>query len=273
MQVKEISPKSILTPSKLPNSDYVINPYVGCSHACVYCYACFMQRFSEHQEAWGDFVDVKINAEALIAKDLKVLTKLPNQTVTMGSVTDVYQPLERKYKLTRGILEKLASLDIELCIITKSSLILRDLDLLQQQKNLTVAISLSTLDDKINRLLEPGASPVADRIDTLKQLNAAKINTVLFVAPILPQLTPWSDLVETTTEFVSEYWFENLNLYPAIKQKVKTVLDQVDSRLWWDEYLAKYYGKNGAAFWQEMKREIVEYCQVRGVVGKVFFHS
>jgi len=273
MHIKEITPKSIITPSKLPNVNLVINPYVGCQHACVYCYACFMQRFGERQEAWGDFVDVKINADDLMDKNIKTLIKHPHQTVAIGSVTDAYQPLEAKYELTRKILKKLAPLDINLCIITKSSLITRDIDLLQQQRNCTVAISLSTLDDKINKLLEPHASSIASRFETLRKLYEAKINTVLFMSPILPKLTPWNDLVDMTQEFVHEYWFENLNLYPAIKQKIKTVLDKIDKRLWWDEYLKKYYGKNSDDYWYELKVQIIEYCKNRGIAYKVFFHS
>ncbi len=272
MQIKEIQAKSIITPSKLPGCDFVINPYTGCSHACVYCYACFMQRFTEHQEAWGEFVDVKVNAVDLVAQGIKKLSKNAKTTLIMGSVTDPYQAVETKYQLTRKILEKLIPLDNPISITTKSSLITRDIDLLKQQKNCTVAISLSTLDDRINKLLEPRASSVQSRIDTLKALHDANIRTVLFVSPILPKLTPLIGLITATTPFVDEYWFENLNLYPTIQQKLKAVLDQVDKQLWQDTYVKKYYSKEGPHFWHKIKTKIVQYCTAKNIAHQIFFH-
>ena len=103
MKIKEIHSKSILSPSKI--YDYVVNPYVGCQHACSYCYARFMKRFTGHKEPWGDFVDVKINAPDLLSKEIK---KKRMGTVWVSGVCDPYQPLEAKYKLTRRCLEILA---------------------------------------------------------------------------------------------------------------------------------------------------------------------
>lgn len=103
MKVKEIEVKSVITKSNLPGIDYVINPYVGCQHACVYCYADFMKKFTGHVgEKWGEFVDVKINSVETIKKP-----KLENKNILISSVTDPYQPVEVKYKITREILKKL----------------------------------------------------------------------------------------------------------------------------------------------------------------------
>ena len=104
MEIKEIKVKSIIVKSGLPGADFVINPYVGCVHACRYCYARFMKRFTGHLEPWGDFVDVKINGPDLIPSRLD---KYKDKSVIIGSVTDAYQPIENRYKLTRKILEKL----------------------------------------------------------------------------------------------------------------------------------------------------------------------
>ena len=110
---REIEVADYVSPSKL--SDYVINPYVGCPHACRYYYASFMCRLTNHNELWGDFLDVKRCSKPLGKK------RLTGKSVFMSSVTDCYNPLEAKYKVTRRILEELAPIECELSITTKSN--------------------------------------------------------------------------------------------------------------------------------------------------------
>ena len=106
--VREIQAKSILNPSKI--HDYCVNPYTGCEVGCVYCYAAlFMRRYSGHSEPWGEFVDVKINAPALLAKQIM---KAKRGTIWFASVCDPYQPLEERYALTRRLLEILVGRDL-----------------------------------------------------------------------------------------------------------------------------------------------------------------
>ena len=105
MVIKEIQIKEYLTKSNLPASDYVINPYVGCPHGCKYCYASFMKRFTGHTEDWGTFVDIKKSEKKI------TLNKISKKTVFLSSVTDCYNPLEEKYRLTRNILEQLVDSD------------------------------------------------------------------------------------------------------------------------------------------------------------------
>ena len=191
MKIREIKAKSIITKTGL-DADFVINPYIGCAHACIYCYARFMKKFTGHKESWGSFVDVKINAPDLI---LGNTDKYKSKSIIMGSVTDSYNPVERKYKITRKILEKLAPFQPNLEIITKSDLILRDIDLLKKFKNIGVAVSLSFLDEKIRKQLEPLASPAENRINILKQLHKAGIKTVVFISPIFPEITDWQKVI------------------------------------------------------------------------------
>ena len=141
MIVNEVTVNDYLTKSNLPASDYVINPYVGCPHGCKYCYASFMKRFTGHKEDWGTFIDIKKCNKKINIK------KLENKTVFLSSVTDCYNKFEEKYKLTRKILRQLVNANCYLNISTKSKLILRDLDLLKQMKNLTVSMSINTLDE------------------------------------------------------------------------------------------------------------------------------
>ena len=119
LKVKEIHSKSILSRSQV--YDYVVNPYVGCQHGCSYCYATFMRRFTGHKESWGDFVDIKINAPELLKKEI---TKKKQGTVWVSGVTDPYQPLEKRYELTRQCLEILVKHDWPVIVQTRSPLVL-----------------------------------------------------------------------------------------------------------------------------------------------------
>lgn len=181
MKTKEITAKSVLSKSQV--YDYALNPYVGCAHNCVYCYAKFMKRFTGHTEPWGDFVDVKINAPELLAKEIK---KKKVGRVWISGVCDAYQPLERKYMITKQCLSILAENNWPFTIQTKSPLVLRDIEILKSAGDAEVGFTITTADDKIRRIFEPGAPPVQKRIEALAELHAAGIKTFAMIAPILP---------------------------------------------------------------------------------------
>jgi DNA repair photolyase len=181
MKIQEISVKSVLSKSQV--YDYAVNPYRGCSHACRYCYAAFMKRFTGHREPWGEFVDVKVNAPEVLAKEI---TRKPIGRVWVSGVCDPYQPAEKKYLLTRKCLAILLGSDWPVTIQTKSSLVLRDIDILKTSAKVEVGFSIPTAEEKIRRIFEPGASPIKKRIDALKSLHANRIKTFAMIAPLLP---------------------------------------------------------------------------------------
>ncbi len=263
MIVKEINIHDYLTISKLPASDYVINPYVGCPHGCKYCYACFMKRFTGHSEEWGAFVDVKKCNKKI---DIK---KIENKTVFLSSVTDCYNPLEEKYKITRGILEQLVNINCKLSISTKSKLILRDLDLLKQMKSLVVSISINTLDEQFKNDMD-NASSIKERLETLKILHDNGIKTVVFMSPIFPYITDFKAIIEETKDYIDEYWFENLNLRGDYK---KTILNYIKTK--YSRYYDKFtdiYIKNNKSYWQALSKEIDEYCNKNKIKYTNFFY-
>jgi len=181
MHVKEIRSKTILSASKV--YDYVINPYLGCQHACTYCYARFMKRFSGHKEPWGQFVDVKINAAELLSSEI---TRKRRAKVWVSGVCDPYQPLGRKYALTRQCLEILAQNDWPVVVQTRSSLVLRDMDILKRARNFEVGLSITTADDDVRQLFEPNVPPITERLRALDELHRSGIKTYAMVAPLLP---------------------------------------------------------------------------------------
>lgn len=261
--VKEVSVKNYLTKSKLPDSDYVINPYVGCLHACRYCYASFMSRFTNHTEKWGSFLDVKKATETID------VSKLINKKVFLSSVTDCYNPLEAKYRITRSILEELVGVDTILSISTKSSLITRDIDLLKQMKNVRVAISINTLDEEFKNDLDK-ASPIKERLKTLKVLHDAGIYTVLFMSPIFPYITDYQSIIAATKDCVSEYWFENLNLRGLYKSDILNYIKGKYPK-YYPEYL-KIYEEHNNEYWEQLANEIDYYCSNNKIKFKNYFY-
>ena len=181
MNIREIKAKNILSKSQI--YDYALNPYVGCTHACVYCYAKFMKRFTGHKEPWGKFVDVKINAPELLEREVK---KKKVGRVWIRGVCDPYQPLERKYLITRRCLEILVDADWPFTIQTKSPLVLRDLEIIKRASDAEVGFTITTADERIRKIFEPGAPPSAKRIEALEKIHSEGIRTFAMIAPILP---------------------------------------------------------------------------------------
>ncbi len=181
--IKEIKVKSILTKSGIPGADYCINPYIGCSHGCKYCYASFMKRYTNHTEPWGSFVDIKINAPHVLKKQIRRVRK---GTIIVSSVTDPYQPLESRYNITRQCLEELLLYQRSIDILTKSPLVLRDIDLIKKFRDIEVGITITTNDEGIRKNFEPKAPSIEERIDTLKKLHNSGIRTYAFIGPLLP---------------------------------------------------------------------------------------
>ena len=263
MEIKEIVVNDYLTKSNLPSSDYVINPYVGCSHGCRYCYASFMRRFTGHKENWGDFIDIKKCNKKINLK------KISEKKVFLSSVTDCYNELEKKYLITRKILKELVDSDCYLSISTKSSLILRDIDLLKQMKNLTVSISINTLNEKFKNDMD-NASTIKERLNTLKELHKNGIYTVLFMSPIFPYITEWEKIIEESKEYVDEYWFENLNLRGSYK---KDILDYIKDN--YKEIYPKYieiYDQKNNNYWETLADEINSYCEANNIKYVNYFY-
>ncbi len=197
MIIKEVQSKSILSKSQV--YPYVVNPYTGCQHACTYCYARFMKRFTHHLEPWGEFVDVKVNAPELLVK--QIAHKKPER-VWVSGVCDPYQPLEAKYRLTRQCLEILAQNGWPVTVQTRSQLVLRDIDILKQGKDFDVGLSVTTADDAIRKLFEPHAPVIKERIRALGELHQAGVHTYVMIAPMLPGAEDLAELLAGKVDYV-----------------------------------------------------------------------
>ncbi len=198
MVIKEVSAKTILSKSGIPGFDFCLNPYTGCTHACLYCYAVFMKKFTGHTEEWGRFVDVKVNANKVLKRQVK--KKGP---VIISSVTDPYQPIEAKYKITRECLTTLLEYQFPVNILTKSPLLLRDMELFKNFNDIKVGVTITTDNDRIRKMFEPNAPPIEARLKALKTLKENGINTFVFIGPLLPmnpdglskEIAPYADKI------------------------------------------------------------------------------
>lgn len=215
--IGEVTTKNIMTKSSLPVGGYSVNPYVGCTHACKYCYASFMKRFTGHTEAWGTFLDVKHWPE------IKNPRKYAGQRVVIGSVTDGYNPQEERFRNTRKLLEQLRGSGAEILICTKSDLVLRDLDLLRELGRVTVSWSINTLDEAFRKDMDSAVS-IERRIAAMKQVYDAGIRTVCFVAPVFPGITDFEAIFRRVKDQCDLFWLENLNLRGGFK---RTILDYI----------------------------------------------
>ena len=188
---REILAKSVLSKSGI--TDYSVNCYVGCTHGCIYCYARFMKRFSGHEEPWGKFLDVKINAPELLAREVK---RKPPGNVFVSSVCDAYQPIEMRYKLTRECVKILIDAGFHAGILTKSKLVVRDFDILQGHPNCDVACTLTTMDEQLRFRIEPGASPTRERIAVLEEACNRGIAASAFLGPFMPGLSDTDEALD-----------------------------------------------------------------------------
>lgn len=185
--IQYIKSASILTEAKgfMEAYDYTLNPYSGCSFGCNYCYAAFFARSSDERENWGNWVKVKENALQLLIKWRK--KPLINKTIYISSVTDPYQPIEKKLELTRSILKELLNHHKpRLVIQTRSPYVTRDIDILKQFEVAQVNMTITTDSENVRKAFEPLCPSNKSRLKAIKEVTEAGIQTCITMTPLLP---------------------------------------------------------------------------------------
>ena len=237
-----IACKSLLTRSGIPSVDYAANPYFGCEHGCLYCYATFMLKFREAPGPWGTFVGVKENAAEVLAREVRRRTP---GSILFGSVCDVYQPVEATRGLTRACLSALAGArGFETGILTKSDLVVRDVDVLSRLESPRVGFTVTTLDDGLAGLLEPGAARPWSRLEAMRELSRAGVPVWGFVAPVVPGFSDDEDSLRALLRAMRDAgadhaMVDTLNPYarvrrmlrPAVARRFPERLDALDAYL------------------------------------------
>ena len=256
VKIAQIATKSVMTKSNTPLGGYSVNPYVGCPHACKYCYASFMKRFTGHTEDWGTFMDVK---------DWPVITnpkKYAGQKVIIGTVTDGYNPLEERYRKTRQLLTELKDSGADILICTKSDLVLRDMDLLMEinRKNrLTVSWSVNTLDEEFKNDMDAAVS-IERRLAAMKQVYDAGIRTVCFISPVFPGLTDIEAIFHRAKDQCDLIWLENLNLRGGFKADIMKYIAEKHPELF--PLYEMIYNKKDRSYFRMLEQKAEEMARV-----------
>lgn len=212
--------------------DWCVNPYVGCTHACAYCYASFIEKFTTRTEPWGTWVVAKSNITDVLARELR---RPKSGKVMLSSVTDAYQPAEKTACLTRECLKLLADSGMNVSILTKSDLVVRDIDVLTSfggllgDTTIKIGFSFSTMSDEIAGIIEPGATPPSRRLAAMKSLSDAGIATWAFIAPALPGISDTKDAIAEIGSAVRRHGarevdVDPMNFYPACVRRLADAL-------------------------------------------------
>jgi len=189
-RIGEIRTRVALPASRLPGLDYALNPYVGCQHDCLYCYAPYV---TKRQRAEWTTVLARTDLPLVLAKEIRGKKGM----IGLGTVTDPYQEAERHLLITRRCLMEIVPHGLSVSVLTKSDLILRDLDLYKELKG-EVGITVTSVNDELSRTMEPGAPLPGRRIDALRRMADEGLNAYALIGPLLPLLTERDvdDLVE-----------------------------------------------------------------------------
>ena len=256
MEVKKKEVKSVITKTDIPVCDYAVNPYVGCSHGCKYCYASFMKRFTGHQEPWGEFLDVKYWPE-LTHKE-----KYRGTEFFFGTVTDPYNPQEEEYKRTRTLLQQLQGSGVKISIQTKSDLVLRDLDLIKKFKDIRVGFSINTLDEEFRADMDKAVS-IERRLKAMKTLHDEGIRTTCFISPIFPGITDVRAIIDRVKDQCNLIWLENLNLRGTFKPVITEYIRARHPEL--VELYTEIYTKGNRMYWEDLNQELNAYAESIGL--------
>lgn len=236
MIVKHIKVKTALSKSGLKELDYSLNPYFGCAYACTYCYARFFTPQKEASEKWGEVIYVKDNLIEVLGREVSVYRK---GIVGVSTITDPYQPVEGIYRLTRASISLLLKKGFRVSIQTKSPLVLRDLDILLERKDLVdVGLTVTTLNDYES--IEPKAPPPKARLRALERLSEEGLETWLFIGPIIQGINDneVEEIIEEVSNVKTRIIFDKFRRYPGLN-----------------------YRSGNETWWKTIKTKILELCK------------
>ncbi|MEM3451027.1 MAG: radical SAM protein [Nitrososphaerales archaeon] len=260
--------KNAISHSNLPYLDYSLNPYFGCEHGCIYCYSPSVFHNDKVAKNWGKFVKAKINIVEILSNQLK---KLPKGIVGISTVTDPYQPLEEKLQLTRKCIELLSIHKFPVSIQTKSTLILRDKDLIKSE-GFDVGFTITTLDDDLARKLQPRASSPSSLSQVIEEFSNEGINTWIFLGPIIPEINDDYEsllkIIDLAKKTRSEIIYDKLNLRPWVLDSMASFLDKEKPGL---KERLPFLITNNSDYWYRLKVKLKDACLKKGVLCKAAF--
>jgi len=251
MNLKPLADRPLLAPCTLAGRNYQIDPYVGCEHYCYYCYA-----LNQAETDWRKGILIHRDITGQLESELEGIEP---QAIYMGWQTDAYQPCEAECLQTRQVLELLVEKGFSASILTKSDLVLRDLDLLQKMNDATVSASLAFNDNRTLRLFEANTMENEKRIEALRKLKEAGVRTAALLCPVVPYITdpiqliemlaPYTDLIWIYGLAISEPTDQNwLNIRKILSCEFPDLLEQIESVVFFKAH----------PYWEQLRDELVK---------------
>lgn len=251
MNVKPCINRPVLEPCTLPEKNYQVDPYIGCEHYCYYCYV-----LPQAETDW--------RKEVLIHKDItgqlkKELSDITPQTIYMGWHTDPYQPCEAEYCQTRQVLELLLEKGFSASILTKSDLLIRDMDVLKSMKNASVSVSVAFTDDDVRRLFEANTIDTEARISALQKLKAVGIKTSALICPVIPYITDVNPLIDMLAPHTDKIWIYGLSILNRSDQNWQNVDSILEGHFpGLKERIRKVVFSRGHPYWEQLRQDLVQ---------------
>ncbi len=250
MKIKPCAKRPVLNPCTLEGRNYQIDPYIGCEHYCYYCYA-----LNQTETDWRKEIRMHKDITSQLESELE---GIPPQTIYMGWQTDPYQPCEAEYRQTRQVLELLLEKGFSASILTKSDLVLRDTDLLQQMNAAGVSVSVAFNDNRTRRMFEANTMDTEKRVAALRQLKAAGVRTGALLCPVIPYITDAIQLIELLAPCTDLTWIYGLgindrsgqnwrHLHKILGREFPDLLEQIEPAVFSSEH----------SYWTQLRDELV----------------
>jgi len=210
MKVSECTDRPILSPCGLKEFDYQVDTYIGCEHYCYYCYV-----LDQAETDWSKEIRMHNDIVGQLSEEVDMISP---QTIYMGYHTDPYQPCEAKYHQTRKVLELFLQKGFSASILTKSDLVVRDIDILKEMNDAAVSVSVAFNDNQTRRLFEANTMDTENRIEALRQLKEAGVRTGALVCPVIPYITDAIQLVDMLEPYTDVIWIYGLSINDRLGQ-------------------------------------------------------
>jgi len=242
MNATTCSYRPVLNQCTLENFDYQVDPYIGCGHYCYYCYAL--------NEAKTDWTKEILTHKDITSQLNKELSAIPPQRIYMGWQTDPYQPCEAEYRQTRQVLELLLKRGFSASILTKSNLVLRDMDVFNEMNSASVSVSVAFNDNEVRQKFESNTIDTEARITALRNLKEAGINTSALICPVIPFITEVKPLTDMLVPYTNKIWIYGLSIqnssdqnwqnitnilnryFPGEKEQIEEIIFAKEYRYW-----------------------------------------
>ena len=258
INIKTCNNRSILNPCTLPGRNYQVDPYIGCGHYCYYCYA-----LNQAETDW--------RKEILIHKDIKSQLKseldgIEPQTIYMGWQTDPYQPCESEYRQTRQVLELLQKKGFSVSILTKSNLVLRDLDILREMNEPTVSFSIAFTNNDDRKNFEANTMDTEARITAMQKLKSEGIKSSVLLCPVIPYVTNVMPLIDSVAELADKIWIYGLSILNRSDrdwQNLEVILGRHYNNL--KSQIEDVVFNKDHSYWKNLRTELLQLQQERNL--------